>query len=349
MAGTLISLLHSSLPYEHGIPNALSNIISSSLLPPNFIAATSRVHNFSSDMQSSIHGYRPLNTLFNLGMEVPSSFHVDRFRELLAIRADHPTNLAFAESWVELGVEVKTNFIIIFLDDNTNNTTNSNAPIPRSISRSHSHLSLSTRSPSPYVSSGGPSSISILHSATNLPSQHSSRHSSIGGSHYHTRTPSPMSAAPANTADPGTTTMTATEATEGVALLPGTSGKMAAIYQGLSAEAIQEAQFAERSNKSLLSMLLNHRAMVHVLMQLGLYELRGLAFSSLKVAKYPGGLELIAQDVLREFGWSVDSFMHKCTWYTWAESAVTSQEWRGSPGTPSSLFLYNSTCSDFTP
>jgi hypothetical protein len=96
---------------------------------------------------------------------------------------------------------------------------------------------------------------------------------------------------------------------------------------GSTHETIAAAKFRGGAN-SLLTMVLNHRAMMSVLQTLNFCDMGTRPpVAKGKVVTFDDGLKLSVEDVLHDFGWTWDSFKHKTTWYMWAEDAVRSSEW----------------------
>lgn len=74
-------------------------------------------------------------------------------------------------------------------------------------------------------------------------------------------------------------------------------------------------------------MVISHRSMVQILDALGLLEKN--MFSDAKSVTFRDGQVFSSTDIVKEFGWTPDSFRHKCTWYGWAEQAATQLVWKG--------------------
>jgi len=81
-------------------------------------------------------------------------------------------------------------------------------------------------------------------------------------------------------------------------------------------------------DKSLLAMVVHHRAMVHILVTLGYHD-RNNPFTKGKVVKFNNGLELLVENVLQSF----DTYKCKLKWYSWAEDVASNSEWNESTGT----------------
>ena len=110
---------------------------------------------------------------------------------------------------------------------------------------------------------------------------------------------------------------------------PGTSIEVVCHKCGISDDEMHSAMYAT-TEKSLLSMVCNYQQMLHILSQLGLQQC-GVVFLHSQTILFPGGLVLSAGDIVKHFGWTAESFKHKLVWFGWAEDAVASQEWIGSP------------------
>jgi hypothetical protein len=110
-------------------------------------------------------------------------------------------------------------------------------------------------------------------------------------------------------------------------------------YQGISTDLIAKAKYLSDA-KSLIKMAWNHRAMVKILMVLMLHGRVTDNFIPSKTITLPDKTVLQAEAVVKKFGWSAESFKHKCAWYGWAETVARSKTWKGSiPGMYPHLFL----------
>jgi hypothetical protein len=78
-------------------------------------------------------------------------------------------------------------------------------------------------------------------------------------------------------------------------------------------------------SKTLLTMVVNHRSMLQVLEKLGLGDKN--RFVDATTVTLPDGQVLAIAEIVKSFGWSYDSFRHKCSWYGWAEEVATSFQW----------------------
>lgn len=85
-----------------------------------------------------------------------------------------------------------------------------------------------------------------------------------------------------------------------------------------------------REEKTLLTKVTNHQAMVQVLIKLGYHEAID-SFSSNKILNLAHGGQITAGSAVNNFGWNVWSFKHKCEWFGWAEKVVKTKVWKGSP------------------
>jgi hypothetical protein len=96
-------------------------------------------------------------------------------------------------------------------------------------------------------------------------------------------------------------------------------------YFSISADLRATAKYNEK-DKSLVTMVLNHRAIEVILEKLGFFRGEN-ALNKAKTVVFAGHQELSLETALRLFDWSFDSYKHKSKWYSWAESATKSYEW----------------------
>jgi hypothetical protein len=105
--------------------------------------------------------------------------------------------------------------------------------------------------------------------------------------------------------------------------------------RGIPSNIILKARYIP-SLKTLLPMVLNHRSMVYIMSELGLFDYTADNFSASNSVHLLEGGVIKASAILEEFGWNAHSFKHKCSWYRTAENAALTKEWSGA--IPSAYF-----------
>ena len=99
---------------------------------------------------------------------------------------------------------------------------------------------------------------------------------------------------------------------------------------GCSDELIQQAkcktgkELAKGPDKGTLARILNHLAMVEVLTTM---EYSSTATDPIQVKYYYHGTPLTGSQLVSAFGWSINSFKHKSSWFSWAEHAAQNMHW----------------------
>jgi hypothetical protein len=100
---------------------------------------------------------------------------------------------------------------------------------------------------------------------------------------------------------------------------------------GCSEELIQEAicktknkEFGNSLNGGTLGRILNYLAMVEVLIKMGFSS---TATDPTEVKHHCHGVPLTCAGLLRTFHWSIHSFKHKRTYYSWPEQAAQNMRW----------------------
>jgi hypothetical protein len=109
-------------------------------------------------------------------------------------------------------------------------------------------------------------------------------------------------------------------------LISGATMEAVCRHFAVTDDEITAAYYQERA-KSLLAMVLNHRAMSYILVKLQFQDPQSQIPSKRKVVKFSEELQPSTEDILRSFKWSWDSYKHKMKWYSWAEDAARSLQW----------------------
>jgi hypothetical protein len=275
-------------------------------------------------MQDPLNGYRPLGSFPSVvQMEVPPHSAIQFDRELLATRfGDNSETKVFEDTWGPYGMTLDNHFIIIFIPLSYDGPHVSSYDAP-----SGSHQSSAGYQPVPSHPFNTPVSVAWLRGVANA-------------SNDITRTNSPASGIGSNyqqlSNDPGPDITQFSETTPSQntpELLPGTPIETVCTHHGIANNIIHSAKFLT-TEKSLVKMVQNYKWMLHILRCVGLQECNA-AFAPSRTVVFPGGLILSAGEVVKHFGWAVESFKHKNVWYGWAEDAAGSRKWAGTP--PSEL------------
>lgn len=283
--------------------------------------ATTRVHDFGDSMQQPSNGYRRLlRTWAYTGTSIPPLIgFANPVSEIFAILPEHPININNVRTWAPMGMKAESTFVLIFKQLPTS------SPIP---SRSHSQISLEL---DPFAdgtniisANTAPSPLSSSHPVDDLLEDIASHSVEL-----------PLQAA---AEQPYTSRMLP------ILLYHGTSAKVAAQTLGASPADIDAAVFV--ATAPLLKMVRNHLAMVKVLEILALFDrAAGVGLDEKAAVTYQGGMNLTSEQVLREFGWSMASFKHKCNWYFWADEVAKNYEWKNTV-TQRKLFKYETSTLD---
>lgn len=99
---------------------------------------------------------------------------------------------------------------------------------------------------------------------------------------------------------------------------------------GCSEEIIQQAKYktgkdlGKGPDKGTLARILNHVAMVEVLTRM---EYGTTATDPVQVKHYCHGSPLTGSQLVSAFGWSINSFKHKSSWFSWCEHAARNMCW----------------------
>lgn len=342
------------------IAEELTDVIVGGALAYGATIATTRVPCFSDDMVNPMYGYRLLGPLsaVSIQMTTPPT-HIDRRRELLAVECKNNITDEFLNVWGPLGVEIGAHFIIIFIPSFTS-PSSSQSSLSSLVASRHA-------SPALFMQSAAESRTSTTGVITRQPPNnfHTPSPYSVIGSVQDgiTRSrpssglygqPSPLGSAEGLNMDNlvqignipslgmgftggGTTEPNRTVPSQGNTdnlslpenFSPGMTVPEVCRRLGIDDHTLAAATIPQGGvEKGLLAMVRTYRAMASIFLRIGLQE-RGVPFTGRKSKSVmlPGGLQLSAEDVARSFGWSVDSYKHKSTWFEWAENAAASSEW----------------------
>jgi hypothetical protein len=327
LVGTLLAVLHEHLPTQQGVPADLINIFNGMSASEMITVSTTRIPSFGDDLQNPVNGYRTMGMLSSIHIEksIPSAA-VSPYRELFAAASNrrNPTTEDFVQTWEPFGVTTATHFIIIF-----------GMPVTSLFSNRATSLLLSSApgsrrssvAPSPLIGPSISGSLRGFGDVSTNPSRTGSPGFSLTGrqssnSPVTTRDPSPSSHLPG---------MTEAQLTQG------TSVEDVCAWHGIVESALGAAKY-NSAEKSFLGMVLNHRKMLEVLVRLGLQDRYSTVFVPARTVAYAGGLHLSAQEVVKAYGWSVDSYKHKTLWFGWAEE-VSSSRWIWKAPVPSKSFF----------
>jgi hypothetical protein len=324
MIGSLLSVLQQRMVMETGVSDRLlARIISG--IESTMEVVTTRVPTFGTNMQDPLNGYRSFSDLpsVNVQLEVPSHSASGFNHELLAARGgDNPDTREFMATWGPYGVTLETHFILIFTPL-SNSGSSFNPDIPAGHQSCYSSVE-DQSIPSPFFTT--PVSVAWLQGVADA-------------SNNITRTNSPVSSMGTDyqqLSNPGSAITQFSEITPSqnmTELIPGTPIETVCRHHGISNDILLSAKFLTHE-KVLVKMVQNFKWMSHILRCIGLQE-HNTSFVASRTVIFAGGLILSAGEVVKHFGWAVDSFKHKNIWYGWAEDAVRSQEWAGTP--PSEL------------
>ncbi|KIM71614.1 hypothetical protein PILCRDRAFT_93785 [Piloderma croceum F 1598] len=315
LVGTLLAVLHEHLPTQQGVPADLINIFNGMSASEMITVSTTRIPSFGDDLQNPVNGYRTMGMLSSIRIEksIPSAA-VSPYRELFAAASNrrNPTTEDFVQTWEPFGVTTATHFIIIFGTPVTSLFSNHATSLLLSSAPGSRRSSVA---PSPLIGPSISGSLRGFGDVSTNPSRTGSPGFSLTGrqssnSAATTRDPSPSSHLPG---------MTEAQLTQG------TSVEDVCAWHGIVESALGAAKY-NSAEKSFLGMVLNHRKMLEVLVRLGLQDRYSTVFVPARTVAYAGGLHLSAQEVVKAYGWSVDSYKHKTLWFGWAEE-VSSSRW----------------------
>jgi len=281
-----------------------------------------------------------------MGTPPPPPATILHNQELLAIYADNPATQSFLRLWGPMGVYCDTHFIIIFFKPST-----AFASMMRPL---HSRFSLD--SPRSIPSSVGPSSAtgsrdSPVYQAPPLSNENMRAWDTMvatggdvavggdvaAGSDVAPQSQSVISREESPVGGLGVSTSSHSHLSGNQATFDRllshppsthTATDVICLVHNEVADITEDALTSAKYNSSagaLLSMVLNHRSMVQILDWLGLWEKS--AFSDTKTVVFQGGQVFSSAEIVRQFGWSLNSFRHKSTWYGWAEVVATSFKW----------------------
>jgi hypothetical protein len=333
LVGSLINILHSRVIAGHDtFPDDLVAIITGHALgyAQNVEVATTRVPDFSNGMQDPLHGYRSLGKLSDIqNLLVPPPVHIDRQRELLALQSNHPQTTSYAEIWNPFGLNTATHFILIFhlprAQSSSLSSSRYGSPSPflqsaRGSWSSSSTDTSSSASPAGFHALSPATSTTVLSSAAN-------------------RMPSPLRSCDAFTnvdlppTEPGVinalpdSDLGEKESAADV-LTPEAAVDNVCRQFNITSDTIAAAKYDQERAKTLLAMIVNHRAMASILVTLQFHDPESRTpYAKGKTVTFNDGLQLSTEDVLWAFGWSWESYNHKTKWYSWAEDAAQSSEW----------------------
>jgi hypothetical protein len=109
---------------------------------------------------------------------------------------------------------------------------------------------------------------------------------------------------------------------------PGTGIEAECAKFGITTAMIQAARCNDK-DKSLLKMVLNHRAMVDILVLLG-YHKPNIPPRKKTAVEFSNGMKFSTENFLRSFDWTFQSYKHKVQWYSWAANIANNSEWNES-------------------
>lgn len=114
---------------------------------------------------------------------------------------------------------------------------------------------------------------------------------------------------------------------------PGMAIEAVCAQFGIAPDVIKAAKCnsANDKDKNLLSMVLNHRAMMQILVTLRYHD-RNTTPKKKKIVQFSSGMELSVESLLQAFDWSFQSYKHKTKWYSWAERVTNGTAWNESMG-----------------
>jgi hypothetical protein len=326
LIGSLLSVLRQRMLTEARVSDGLARIVSGAESDlGTFTVATTRVPAFGTNMQDPLNGYRPIGSFPSVvRMEAPTHSTIQFDRELLAMRlGDNSETKVFEDTWGPYGMTLDNHFIIIFIPlsyDGPHISSYNDAC-------SGSGYSSVGYQPVPTHPFGTPVSVAWLRGVANASNDITRTNSPASGmgSNYQQSSNDPRSAI--------TQFGETTPSQNAPEFLPGTPIEMVCTRHGIANNIMRSAKFLT-TEKSLVKMVQNYKWMLHILRCVGLQECNA-AFAPLRKVEFPGGLILSAGEVVKHFGWAVESFKHKNVWYGWAEEAAGSREWAGTP--PSEL------------
>lgn len=114
----------------------------------------------------------------------------------------------------------------------------------------------------------------------------------------------------------------------------------------ISEELMAEAKFIKQGNISLDARLSNHYAMTQVLRALGLMPTS--PYNSYRSSAMIKNTTITADKVVKYFGWTPHSFMHKSKWYGVSLNLLRTKQWRGNPPSEGKFQLHLRQCHAFT-
>jgi len=339
LVGTLLKILRQRTPMADGIPVRLADIINNAASMSHIQLSTTRVPAFGADRQDPSHVYRAIGILSSIpiGLQPPPLPPAGLLlHELMPLCANNHITEMFLQNYSPYGLQANSHFIIIFSDQpNSHFQDNSSFHHPgvdqHLLSVDFHSSAIGDGTPSPTrdctpspIGHGTPSSLSDLTRETDFASMFgdtihtSSDIVSFIPSSAVTTVNSPSQWLRQNMSPPSSLLDDSIEAL--------------CRSRGISADVIEKAKYLTEM-KSLVKMAWNHRAMVKILMALDLHGRITDTFLPNKMVTVSDEMVLQAEMVVKKFGWSSESFKHKCVWYGWAEMAAKSKKWKGStPG-----------------
>lgn len=310
------------------MPKDIAEIITGSSLTHRVNVATTRVPSFFDNMRNPLFGYRLVGRLSAMDIQfVPPAPCLDS-REIFALQSNRKTT-QFVECWSPYGLTFDKHFIIIFSLSSTPSLSHQSSPSPYS---QHDIGAASSAS----------QSLPSLASSSSLPPAAST--TIVVPTTATFRTPSPLNSVNGSSTNKqprsdgrksGVNSVTSRGDTNSQGDATGVAGSKVTIetlciQSGVAASTIAAAKF--NKGDSLLPMVLNHRAMSSVLIALKFQD-GDSPPSKGKMVTFHDSMQLSAENVLRAFNWTHESYKHKCKWYFWAEEAAQHYEWRGpTPG-----------------
>src|SRR6266436_1446092 len=332
LVGTLLAVLHEYLPTQQGVPADLINIFNGTSASELITVATTRIPSFGDDIQNPVNGYRAMGMLSSIRFEksTPSAaVYLDQELFAAAGNRRNPITEDFVQTWEPFGVTTATHFIIIFIGASV--TSPHGSPFPNHatslLSSSAPGSCRSSVAPSPLI---GPSIGGSLRGFGDV-SSNPSRTSSPGFG----LTSRQSSNSPVTARDPSPSPHL--QGVIEVPLTQGTSIESVCVRHGIAEGTLRAAKY-NAAEKGFLGMVVNHQKMLEVLVRLGLQDRYSTVFVPTRTVAYAGGLHLSAGEVVRAYGWSVDSYKHKTLWFGWAEE-VSSLRWTWKGPVPSKSFF----------
>jgi hypothetical protein len=332
MIGTLFALLRQAIAVDGQAPDNISEVlIGASPTSHDVHVATTRVPAFGTDLQEPVHMYRRLGPLTSVDMRMnappPPPAPIVRNQEVVSVYAEHTITQAFLGSGGPMGIQGDAHFIIIFfrplmaypgiLLHHHRSQISVNAPPSIPSSMASSPAPRSRESPPVYHAPLSNENVQVLNRMDGSGDISPWSHSIVSRA----QSPAPGTNA-ACTSHPLNVGLR-------LPLSPPTSAGNLHSLIGYEFEVAGDTLTSARYNggeRELLGMVVNHRSMLTILGKLDLLE-RG-RFADAKTVAFQSGLVSSAADVVKEFGWTPDSFRHKCSWYAWAGDVARSCQWK---------------------